>query len=167
MQIRKWLLHFGGNYLLSPSLGSYHEVFFNTAVREGDFVDLCLFTHPSLMVTAFVCILSHHTFRNLSPMYLCLPTCLPVCYLPIWLPVFLTTSLFLRLSLVLSNSYCTIWKKPVGDVLRILWGCSVGIPEARDLKQCGVWFYLNVIENNAEFCEQLCVLILELTGLCR
>jgi hypothetical protein len=40
--------------MLPPSLGSYHGIFFNTTLREGDFVDLCLCTHLSLMVTVCV-----------------------------------------------------------------------------------------------------------------
>jgi len=50
-------------------------------------------------------------------------------------------------------------KKPVGDGFRILQGCSVGILEARDWKQYGVWLYPSVNDSNAEFCVQFCVLI--------
>lgn len=153
MQIRKWLFHFGGTYWLPSSLGSYHGIFFNTAVREGDFVDLCFFTHPSLMGTVCVCLISHRTFHTLSHMYVCLPTCLPVCYLHSWQAA--PFSGF--------HSFCqtfiVLLKKPVEDGFRILQGCSVSIPEARDWKQYGVWLYPNVINSNAEFCVQFCVLI--------
>ena len=142
--------------MLPPSLGSYHGIFFNTTMREGDFVDLCLFTHPSLMVTVCVCILSLHPLHILHPcMFVYLPvflfaTCLSD-YLYFWQPF----SGF--------HSFCqtvnVLLKKPVGDEVRILPGCSVGIPEAKDWKQYGVWLYPNVIDSNAEFCVQFCVLI--------
>jgi len=109
MRIKKWLFHFGGTYLLPPSLGNYHGIFFNTAVREGDFVDLCLFTHPSWMVTYCLCVPPTPSYLPYFVTHVSLFTYLSSCLLPAYLPVFLTASPpFLRFSFILANIYCSI-----------------------------------------------------------